>query len=121
MFMLAEAAAGAGAGGDAPVVPGAQGDPIMGMLTMLVPMMIIGYFLLIRPEKKRRKETADLLNAVKAKDKVATIGGLIGIVVEVDGDEVVILADAKKDVKLRFKKSAIGAVINEENKKEEKK
>ncbi|MGD0090076.1 MAG: preprotein translocase subunit YajC, partial [Planctomycetota bacterium] len=68
-------------------------DPSMNLLVLFVPMGLIFYFLLIRPESKRRKEKEALLNALKPKDKVVTVGGLRGTVVEVDGDEVVLLAD----------------------------
>ena len=80
------------------------------MLVMLVPMFIIFYLLIIRPENKRRKEKESLLGAIKPKDKVVTIGGLHGTVVEIDGDDVVLLVDSKKDVKMRFRRSAIDSI-----------
>jgi preprotein translocase subunit YajC len=80
------------------------------MLVMLVPMFLIFYLLIIRPENKRRKEKESVLGTVKAKDKVVTIGGQYGVVVEVDGDDVVLLVDPKKDVKMRFRRSAIDSI-----------
>lgn len=77
---------------------------------MFVPMILIFYFLFIRPEGKRRKEKEALMAGIKPKDKVVTIGGLHGTVVEVEGEEVVLLVDAKKDVKLRFRRTAIDVV-----------
>ncbi len=79
--------------------------------------MIIFYLFFIRPQSKERKKKEELLSSVKVKDKVVTIGGLHGVVVEVEGDEVVLLVDPKKDVKMRFRRSAIGEVFNQEEKK----
>jgi preprotein translocase subunit YajC len=105
-----------------PGQPGAQ--PPQGgfdsLLLMLVAMGLIFYFLLIRPESKRRKEKEALLNALKTKDKVVTIGGLHGTVVEVDGDEVVLLVDPKKDVKLRFRRSSVEAIEASEDREKDK-
>jgi preprotein translocase subunit YajC len=94
---------------------GPQGGPpqsggIESMLVMLVPMFIIFYLLIIRPENKRRKEKESLLGAIKPKDKVTTIGGQYGTVVEIDGDDVILLVDSKKDVKMRFRRSAIDSI-----------
>jgi preprotein translocase subunit YajC len=86
------------------------------LLIMLVAMGLIFYFLLIRPESKRKKEKEALLNSLKARDKVVTIGGLHGTVVDVDGDEVVLLVDPKKDVKLRFRRSSVDIIESAEEK-----
>jgi preprotein translocase subunit YajC len=91
------------------------------LLVMLVPMILIFYFVFIRPENKRRKEKEALLGSVKPKDKVVTIGGLFGTVVEIDGDEIVLQVDPKRDVKLRFRRSAVDVVVRAEEKTEEKK
>jgi len=89
------------------------------MITMFGAMALIMYFLLIRPESKRRKEKEALMGGVKPKDKVITIGGLHGTVVEIDTakDEVVLLVDPKKDVKMRFRRSAIDVIVSNEEKK----
>lgn len=86
-----------------------QGNPF-DIFIMIVPMMLIFYFLFIRPENKRRKEKETLMAQLKPKDKVVTIGGLFGTIVEIDGDEVVLLVDPKKEVKMRFRRTAIDLV-----------
>lgn len=83
------------------------------IFVMFAPLMIVFYLLIIRPENKRKKEKESLLAEVKTKDKVLMLGGLIGTVVDLDGDELVLLVDPKKDVKMRFKRSAIDSVIIE--------
>ena len=100
--------------------PGNPGGPPSGnpppdggfgqLLVMVVPMILIFYFLFIRPESKRRKQWESMLAAVKPKDKVVTKGGIVGTVVDIDGEEIVLLVDPKKDVKLRFRRAAIEMV-----------
>ena len=88
----------------------AKGNPLMEMAIMVVPMILIFYFLFIRPENRRRAEREKVMAGLKPKDKVVTIGGLFGTIVEIDGDEVVLLVDPKKEVKMRFRRTAIDIV-----------
>lgn len=83
------------------------------LLMWLVPMGLFFYFFMIRPESKRRKEREQLLNAVKAKDKVVTIGGIHGTVVAVEKDAIVVQVDPKKDVKLRVRRTSIDSIVAE--------
>ena len=52
-------------------------------LIMMVLMIAIFYFMLIRPENKRKKEAEQMRAAVKKGDKIVTIGGITGVVVDV--------------------------------------
>lgn len=101
----------------------AQADPstqLVSMLGMLVPLGLVFWLLIIRPESKRRKEREQVLNAVKVKDRVVTIGGLYGTVVDIEKDEIVLLVDPKKDVKMRFRRGAIDSVERPGENKSEK-
>ncbi|MDE0298919.1 MAG: preprotein translocase subunit YajC [Candidatus Poribacteria bacterium] len=87
-------------------------DSITGVLFMLVPMFVIFYFLLWRPEQiKRKKHQAMLENLTKA-DEVVTNGGLHGKIVGVDKDLAVIsIAEVgDQSVKVEVSKSAIAFV-----------
>jgi preprotein translocase subunit YajC len=102
----------------------AQADPstqLVSMLGMLVPLGLVFWLLIIRPESKRRKEREQVLNAVKVKDRVVTIGGVFGTVVDIEKDEIVLLVDPKKDVKLRLRRGAIDSVEQAGENKSEKK
>lgn len=59
-------------------------------IIMLVMMMAVFYFMLIRPENKRKKEAEEMRSAVKTGDKITTIGGIVGTVVNVKEDKLVI-------------------------------
>ena len=67
---------------------GAAGMP--SMLLTLVLMLAVFYFMLIRPENKRKKEAEQMRSSVKNGDKITTIGGIIGTVVSVKDDKLVI-------------------------------
>lgn len=87
----------------APQTPqGTQPDPrgqFLGMVGPLVLMVIIFYFLLIRPQQRKAKEHAQLLKAIRRGDEVITSGGIIAEVVTVKEKSVVLRsADAKFEV-----------------------
>ena len=79
------------------------------MLTLIIPialMILIFYFLIIRPEKKRNKEMQDMLNNIQVADEVITTGGIIGRVISVKEDTVLIETGSDR-TKIRVVKSAI--------------
>lgn len=59
-------------------------------IIMLIAMVGIFYFMLIRPENKRKKEAEQLRSSLKVGDKITTIGGIVGTVVSVKEDKFVI-------------------------------
>ena len=73
---------------------------------MLVLMVAVFYFMLIRPENKRKKEAEAMRGSVKTGDKITTIGGIIGTVVNVKEDKIVIETSADQ-VRIEFAKWAI--------------
>lgn len=91
---------------------GAEG---LGGLLLPLGFLVILYFLLIRPQSKRRRELARLIASVKVGDLVATLGGLHGAVVDLDADivELAVTEDVegKPDVVLRFDRNAIARII----------
>ena len=60
------------------------------MLVTLVLMLAVFYFMLIRPENKRKKEAEQMRSSVKTGDKITTIGGIVGTVVNVKENNLVI-------------------------------
>ena len=70
-------------------------------------MIVIFYFVLIRPQQKKAKEHQQLLKTVKAGDKVLTSGGILGVIITVK-EKTVTLRSA--DTKLEVTKSAIAEI-----------
>lgn len=83
-------------------------DPTGGfsMIIMLVVMVAVFYFMMIRPENKRKKEAEAMRSAMKVGDKITTIGGIIGTVVDVKDDKFVIETSADR-VRIEFQKWAL--------------
>lgn len=73
---------------------------------MLVVMLAIFYFLLIRPENKKKKELAKMRSELTIGDEVTTIGGIIGTICAVKEDSIVIETSADR-VRVEFAKWAI--------------
>ena len=95
--------------GGAPQGKGAF-DP--SFIFMMVVMFAIIYFLMLRPQQKKQKETQNMLSNIKKGDKVLTISGIVGVVGNVK-DSTVMVKVADNTV-LEFKKAAISAVLNDE-------
>ena len=77
-------------------------------LLMLVLMIAIFYFMLIRPENKRKKEAEQMRSSVKKGDKITTIGGIAGTVVDVKENNIVLETSADQ-VRIEFAKWAISS------------
>jgi len=88
-------------------MPGA-GD-FLGMVLPLVMIMVVFWFLLIRPQQKRAKEHQELIGKVSRGDTVVTNGGLIGKVTKVV-DERELMVEIADNVKVRIARSGIADV-----------
>lgn len=105
--MLLETAIAQTPGGTAPV-----GDPTMTMLMNILPFaLIIGifYFLMIRPQQKRAKETKLMLDEMKKGDKVLTSSGIHGTISDIQDN--IVLVQVADNTRIRFEKVAITSVI----------
>ena len=82
----------------------------MGSTIMMIVLMIaIFYFLMIRPENKRKKQAEEMRNSMKKGDWLTTIGGVYGRVVSIT-DRTVVIETSEDRVRVEFLKSAIGQV-----------
>jgi preprotein translocase subunit YajC len=98
MLLAAQTAAGPeGAGGFGLII--AQIAPFLLMIVVM-------YFLIIRPQRKRDKENKEMLASLKVGDNVTTIGGVCGKIVNIR-DDVLTLEVGKDKVKLVFERWAI--------------
>jgi preprotein translocase subunit YajC len=93
------------------------GNPLMSFLPFIA-IIAIFYFLIIRPQSKKRKETEKMLSTLKKGDKVVTIGGLHGTIQSVKETTVIIKAD--DNVKLEFLRSAVSSITAASKDKEDR-
>ena len=75
------------------------------MWVMLLLIFVIMWFFMIRPQRKQQKELQKFRDGLKKGDKVVTIGGIYGTVVEIKDKSVLVEVD--KDVKIRVDKNAV--------------
>ena len=85
-----------------PEAMGGMGSTVL----MLIMMLAVFYFMLIRPENKRKKEAEQMRSAVKKGDKITTIGGIVGTVVDVKENNIVIETSADQ-VRIELAKWAL--------------
>jgi preprotein translocase subunit YajC len=99
---------------------GAAGGNWMSFL-MFPAIIAIFYFLVIRPQNKKQKETQKMLAALKKGDRIVTIGGIHGTIQSVKEQSVIVKVD--DSVKIEFSRSAISSVeaAAKEDKEEEAK
>ncbi len=95
----------------APATGGATGSSSGSyiQILMIVGVFAVFYLLIIRPQRKKQKDTKKMLEAVKKGDKVTSIGGIRGTVKNVTDGTVIVEVD-NKGTTLEFTKSAIGSV-----------
>jgi len=106
--------AGGAAGGG-----GAGGSPFGPGFIMLLAVMLLFVFLMGGGRREKKKRAA-MIAAMGKGDKVQTIGGIRGTVVEVKDDEVVLKVDENANTRLRFATSAVQSVLESKNGESEK-
>lgn len=99
---------GAPAGG-----AGTKGPPSgLGPIIWLLPLVLLFFIIMSgSTQRKEKKRMQSLLSNLKKQDRVLTIGGLIGTVVEIRDDEVALKIDENANTRVRFTKSSIQQVL----------
>jgi preprotein translocase subunit YajC len=96
--------------------------PAGGVLLQLAPFILIlavFYFLLIRPQQKKARETQNMLDALKPGDNIVTSGGIYGKIVRVQDAEVAL--EIAPNLKIRVERSSVGHLVVTGKTAEEKK
>jgi preprotein translocase subunit YajC len=89
------------------------------MVTMLVTfglIIVIFYFLIIRPQRKKQRDTQSMLSALRKGDRVATVGGIRGVVTAVKEHTVTVKVD--DNTKIEFNKAAVSSVLERKESRE---
>ena len=98
-------------------VPGMEGDlpagagfiSLIGTMFPLIIMFALMYFLMIRPEKKRKKKEKAMLDALKRGDRICTIGGIYGTIMDIK-DDTITLAVGRDNMSMVVTRWAIRSV-----------
>lgn len=90
----------------------AAGNPLMGIITLLFPLLMLGvlYFIMIRPQRKQEKKLSEQRKNLVVGDEIVTIGGLKGRIVNIKDDEITISSSVAGTL-VTFTRDAIGQVI----------
>lgn len=78
----------------------------LGIFLPLILMLAMLYFLMIRPENKRKKQAEEMRNSLKKGDQITTIGGIVGKIVQVS-DENIIIETSDDRVRMELTKWAV--------------
>ena len=84
-------------------------DQFLAIALQILPfllLIVVFYFVLIRPQRKRDKETQQMRNSIEVGDEVTTVGGIVGLVVNIKEDTVVLETGGDRS-KIRIKRWAI--------------
>jgi preprotein translocase subunit YajC len=86
-------------------------NPILSLLPFLL-IIVLMYFLMIRPQAKKQREKSEMLKAIQPGDDIVTIGGIYGKVEGVKDKNILIVRIAK-DVKINISRSAVADKVQE--------
>ena len=90
----------------------------MASLILLLAMFVLLWVLLIRPQRQRQQKQQQLLSSVEPGDEVLTVGGLYGIVRDVDEEDDLIVEIAE-GIQVRIARRAVGGVVKPEDEEDE--
>jgi preprotein translocase subunit YajC len=85
---------------------------LLSSLLLFLPLILIFYFLIFRPQQKQRKETQEMLANLKRGDRIVTRGGLIGVIDKVEEDT--LRLEVGTNLRLRVRRDYVDRVIQEQ-------
>ncbi len=91
--------------------PAAKPNTLMQFLPLILIFIII-YLFMFRGPRKKQQEHAKMVQALEKNDKVRTIGGIYGTVVDIKDDEITLKIDEANNTKIHVSRSAIGTKVN---------
>ena len=104
----------------APAGAAAGSGSALGFIVPMVLMIAVFYFLIIRPQNKKEKEKAKMVNSLQKGDKVITVGGIFGEVTGVRAEEGIVVLKIAEGCKIDVTKSSIQQKIEKTEKTEKK-
>ena len=90
----------------------------MASLILIVAMFVLLWFLLIRPQRQRQQQQKHLIESVEPGDEILTVGGIYGIVEELDEEEDLVVEIAE-GIHVRVARRAVATVVKPEEEEED--
>jgi preprotein translocase subunit YajC len=97
---------------------GDQGGSILPYTLIII--VVLGYFLIVAPERKKSRAYKDQMSAIKKNDRVVTIGGIYGVVANINREQDKITLKVDDNTKMDFTLGAISRVVSTESQDKEK-
>ncbi|MCP4124516.1 MAG: preprotein translocase subunit YajC [Bacteroidetes bacterium] len=88
------------------------------MMIILLAMFGVMYFFMIRPQQKKAKEQKSFLEDLKKGDRIVTMGGIHGKIVQVNPDSPTVLVEVAEGTKLKIDRSVVSMEYTDANYKE---
>ena len=95
---------------------GGFGSLLSSPLALIIPLMLVFFYFSTTSKRKQEKERKALLDSMKRGDRVQTIGGILGTIVEVRDSEIVVKVDESNNTKIKFARSAVSKVVGDDDK-----
>lgn len=92
------------------------GSSIMPMMWIIM-IGVMFWLIFMGPQRKEKKRRTAMLAALSKGDKIQTVGGVLGTVIEVREADVVVKVDENANTRLRFARSAIQSVVQDQQEK----
>ena len=98
---------------------GAKGNSLVSTLIMFVPLILIFYFLIIRPQKKQQKEAQAMMESLKKDDFVQLNSGILGKITKIDSEKNTMSVEIDKNTHtvIEVVKSAVVGKVDEKGEK----
>ena len=94
----------------APGGGGGQGNPLIGFLPLVL-IILVMYFLMIRPQAKKQKEHKAMLEQLQKGDRILTAGGIVGTIAGIKENEGLLIVKIADNVKVELSKGSVAQVI----------
>jgi preprotein translocase subunit YajC len=91
-----------------------SGSPWLNFLPFVL-IMVFMYVILLRGPRKKQQQHKQMVQTLQKNDKVRTIGGIVGTVVDIKGDEITLKVDESNNTKIKVISSAIGRNLSKDN------
>ena len=105
LLMMAMAGSGGGEGG---------GNPLVAFLPFIL-IIVVMYFLMIRPQAKKQKEHRAMIDSLAKGDKIMTSGGIIGTIAGIRDKDNILLVKISEGVKIELTRNSVAQVIDKKS------